>query len=79
MFDMKDFYPLIKGLLIEALEFATQHVTIKPKDRERIFHPRKSLLYKKEDHGLKSKEIILTLQWDHKTLLRSVNLSVFLS
>ena len=46
MFDVKDFYPSIKeGLLIEALEFAKQHVTIKAKDRETIFHARKSLLY----------------------------------
>ena len=46
MFDIKDFYPSIKeDLLIEALEFAKQHVTIKSKDRETIFQPRKSLLY----------------------------------
>ena len=47
MFDIKDFYPSIKeGLLIEALEFAKQHVTIKSKDTETIFHARKSLLFK---------------------------------
>ena len=47
MFDIKDFYPSIKeGLLIEALEFAKQHVIIKSKDRETIFHARKSLLYR---------------------------------
>ena len=46
MFDIKDFYPSIKeDLQIEALEFAKQHVTIKSKDRETIFHARKSLLY----------------------------------
>ena len=46
LFDIKDFYPTIKeDLLIEALEFAKQHVTIKSKDREKIFHARKSLLY----------------------------------
>ena len=45
MFDIKDFYPSIKeGLLIEALEFAKQQVTINSKDRETIFHARKSLL-----------------------------------
>ena len=77
MFDIKDFYPSIKeGLLIEALEFAKQHVTIKSKDRETIFHARKSLLYK-ENHGLKNKAIISMLQWDHTTELRYVNLSVF--
>ena len=46
MFDIKDFNPSIKeGLLIEALEFAKQHVTIISKDRETIFHARKSILY----------------------------------
>ena len=43
MFDVKDFYHSIKkGLLIEALEFAKQHVTKKLKDIETIFHARKS-------------------------------------
>ena len=46
LFYGKDFYPGIKeDLLIEALEFAKQHVTIKSKDREKIFHVRKFLLY----------------------------------
>ena len=46
MLDIKDFYPSIKeDLLIEALEFAKQHVTIKSKDRETIVLARKSLLY----------------------------------
>ena len=46
MFDIKDFYPTIKeDLLIKALEFAKQHVTIKSKDRETIFHAKKALLY----------------------------------
>ena len=54
MFDIKDFYPSIKeGLLIEALEFAKQHVTIKSKDRETIFHARKSLLYKEGEPWIK--------------------------
>ena len=45
MFDIKVFYPSIKeDLLIEALEFAKQYVTIKFKDRETIFHTIKSLL-----------------------------------
>ena len=69
MFDIKDFYPSIKeDLLIEALEFAKQHVTIKSKDRETM----------KENHGLKSKAIVSTLQWDHTTGLMYVNLLVFL-
>ena len=47
MFDIENFYRSIKeGLLIEALEFARQHMTIKSKDRETIFHARKSLLYR---------------------------------
>ena len=46
MFDIKDFYPFIKeGLLSDTLEFAKQHVAIKSKARETIFHARKSLLY----------------------------------
>ena len=46
MSNIKDFYPSIKeGLLIEALEFAKKHVTIKFKDRETIFHTRKSIFY----------------------------------
>ena len=78
MFDIKYFYPSIKeGLLIEALEFAKQRITIKSKDGETIFHARKSLLYKEENYGLKNKAIISMLQWDHTTELRYVNLSVF--
>ena len=54
MFDIKDFNPSIKkGLLIEALEFAKQHVTIKSKDRETIFHARKSLLYNEGERRIK--------------------------
>ena len=54
MFDIKDFYPSIKeGLLIEALEFAKQHVTINSKDRETIFHARMSLFLKKGEPWIK--------------------------
>ena len=54
MFDIKDFYPSIeKGSLIEALEFAKQHVVIKCKDRETIFHARKSLLYSEGEPWIK--------------------------
>ena len=54
MFYIKDFYPFInKGLLPEALEFAKQHVTIKSKDRETIFHARKSLLYNEGEPWIK--------------------------
>ena len=40
-------------LLIEALEFAKQHITIKSKDTETIFHARKSLLYKEGEPWIK--------------------------
>ena len=54
MFDIMDFYPSIKeDLLIEALEFAKQHVTIKSKDRETVFHARKSLLYNEGEPWIK--------------------------
>ena len=54
MFDIGDFYPSIKeGLLVEGLEFAKQHVTIKSKDRETIFHARKSLLYNEGEPWIK--------------------------
>ena len=54
MFDIKGFYPSIKeGLLIEVLEFAKQHVTIKSKDRETIFHARKSLFYNEGELWIK--------------------------
>ena len=54
MFDIKDFYPSIKeGLLIKALEFAKQHVSVKSKERETIFHARKSLLHKEGEPWIK--------------------------
>ena len=78
MFDIKDFYPSIKDdLLIEALEFAKQHVTIKSNDRETIFHARKSLLDNEGEPWI-NKVIVSTLQWDHTAELRYVNLLVFL-
>ena len=54
MFDIKDFHSFIKeGLLIEAIEFAKQHVTIKAKGSEKIFHARKSLLYNEGEPWIK--------------------------
>ena len=54
MLDMRDFYPSIKeDLLIEALEFTKNHVPIKTKDRETIFHARKSLLCNEEEPCIK--------------------------
>ena len=56
MFDIKDFYPSIKeDLLIEALKFAKQHVTIKSKDRETICHARKFLLCKEGEPWIKKR------------------------
>ena len=55
MFDIENFYPFIKeSLLIKALEFIKQHMTIKSKDRETIFHARKSLLYKEGETWIKN-------------------------
>lgn len=49
IFDIKDFYPSISmDLLIKSIDFACQHINISPKDKEIIFHARKSLLYDKE-------------------------------
>ena len=54
MFGKKDFYPSIKkDLLIEALEFAKQYVTINSKDTETICDPRKSLLHKEREPWIK--------------------------
>ena len=79
MFDIKDIYPSIKeDLLIEALEFAKQHVTIKSKEEKQSFTLENFFCTMKENHELKSKAIISTLQWDHTTGLRYAKLSVFL-
>ena len=54
MFDIMGFYHSIKeGSLIQGLEFVMQHVAIKSKDRETIFHARKSLLYKEGEQWIK--------------------------
>ena len=54
MFDINEFYPSIKeDLLMKALEFAKQHVTIKSKDRDSIFHARESLLYNEGEPQIK--------------------------
>ena len=54
IFEINNQYPSIKeGLLIKALVFAKQHVTIKSRDRETIFHTRKSLLYKQGEPWIK--------------------------
>jgi hypothetical protein len=46
IFDIKDFYPSItEKLLKNALNFANEISPIDPKDKEMIFHARKSLLF----------------------------------
>ena len=54
MFYIKDVCPSIKeGLLIEALEFEKQNVTINTKDSETMFHARKSLFYNEGEPWIK--------------------------
>ena len=54
IFDIKDFYPSITmELLKKAIDFACQYINILPKDKEIIFHARKSLLYDKESPWVK--------------------------
>ena len=54
MFDVKDFYPSInEKLLINAIKFAERSLTLDQKDKEIIFHSRKSLLFIKSDSWVK--------------------------
>ena len=54
MFDVKDFYPSIKEkLLNKAIRFAEQTVSLSEKDKEIIFHARKSLLFNKNESWVK--------------------------
>ena len=57
MFDIKDFYPSIKGkLLCEAIRFAKHYISIASKDIDTIFHARKSLLYNNDESWVKKRE-----------------------
>ena len=57
MFDIKDFYPLIKEkLLWEAIRFAKLYISKTNKDIEAIFHARKSLLYHNDEPWVKKGE-----------------------
>ena len=50
MFDVKDFCPLIQEeLLNKGLIFADEYIDMSGKDRETIYHARKSLLFDKKD------------------------------
>ena len=54
MFDVKDFYPSIsEKLLTNAIKFAERSLTLNQKDKEIIFHSRKSLLFNKNDSWVK--------------------------
>ena len=53
-FDIKDFYPSIKEVLLhEARQFAKEHVPITRQDIEVIFHARKSVLYNDREPWVK--------------------------
>ena len=57
MFDIKDFYPLIKEkLLWEAIRFVKLYISKTNKDIEAIFHARKSLLYHNDEPWVKKGE-----------------------
>ena len=54
LFDIKEFYPLIKGqLLKEALDFASSYIRIPGKDKKIINHAWKSLLFNKQQTWIK--------------------------
>ena len=54
MFDVKDFYPSItEKLLKNAIKFAEKSIQISQKDKEIIFHSRKSLLFSKNESWVK--------------------------
>ena len=54
MFDVKDFYPFIsETLLKDAMNFAAEKVDISSKDKEIIFHSRKSLLFNGKESWVK--------------------------
>ena len=54
MFDVKDFYPSItEKLLHNAIKFAEKTLSISQKDKEIIYHSRKSLLFNKNESWVK--------------------------
>ena len=54
MFDIKDFYPSIQEeLLNKGLRFAQEYINVTSKDREIIYHARKSLLFDGNDAWMK--------------------------
>ena len=54
VFDIEEFYPSIsEKLLNDAMEFAERYTRISPKDKEVIFHCRKSLLFHNNEPWMK--------------------------
>ena len=54
MFDVKDFYPTItEKLLKNAIQFANSISQLEPKEKEIVFHSRKSLLFHEREAWLK--------------------------
>ena len=57
MFDIKDFYPSIKEMLLwVAIRFAKPYISITNKDIEAIFLAKKSLLYYIDESWVKKRE-----------------------
>ena len=55
IFDIKDFYPSIKEILLKnAIRFAAEHANISKNDFEVIFHARKSLLFHSNQPWIKT-------------------------
>ena len=54
IFDIKDFYPSIKELLLkQSLDFAEKHIKISTEDKAIIKHARKFLLFNKQQTWIK--------------------------
>ena len=65
IFDIKDFYPSIQEeLLNKGLRFAQEYIDITSKDKEIIYHARKSLLFDEKDTWMKIQSGLLTSQWE---------------
>ena len=55
IFDIKDFYPSIKELLIKAIKFSESFTDIPDEDKRTINHSRKSLLFNNQQAWIKKK------------------------
>ena len=55
IFDIKDFYPLIKeSLLKQALDFAKKYINVSSEDKTIIKYARKSMLFNKQQTSIKN-------------------------